>query len=211
MARRLGRFPDFCFLCTSLKSVCDTQDSIELSEQLTVCSNLRFLDLVTGPVLLLLTSLSTFLLYRFDLDSSSSASRLRRFFGASCCTILGEFESEEDDNELRYSLTLSSPKSNALGCAGDAEVVAFVAELGGRSSCPDGLDDVVDDTELEVVDAEDETELDVDRLCNFLRCASLAPSTSRSRKPSDLSMEHELVFISTVMTSMEVLDSANHG
>lgn len=82
-------------------------------------------------------------------------------------------------------MTLSSPKSKAEGWAGELEVprevlvLVVVALLGGRRSCTERLD--------EVVEADDETELDVDLLWSLRRWASFAPSTSRSRKPSTLS------------------------
>lgn len=56
VASRLGRFPAFCFRWTSLESVYEgpPDSTIRSSMPFTVCSSsLRFLDLVTGPVLLL--------------------------------------------------------------------------------------------------------------------------------------------------------------
>ena len=99
--------------------------------------------------------------------------------------ILGDrFESDEEESEDRYSFTLSSAKSKAEGCAGELEVrdavdLFVAALLGCGSICTDMLDDAVD--------AEDETDVDVERLWSLRRWASFAPSTSFSRKPSILS------------------------
>lgn len=205
VARRFGRLPALCLLWTFSSSCAtcedDSNDSAELSEPISlsefiICSSLRFRDRVIGPLLLLpLASLSTsrrcrcFFVGIIGWHDSWSALRLVRFFAVfsnSCKSesLIEEFESEEEDRELRYSLTTSSLKSKTLG--DEVEVFAALAVALGRRS--NWTDDGLEEEEEDGLDVE---ELELERLC-LRRWASLAASTARNRKPSRSCVDVEL-------------------
>lgn len=112
VARRLGRFPAFCFLCTFASRLgyrTVSAFSAELSESLhvlvVVCSSLRFLALVTGPdapptpPLLPLHGTTASFFRSLGLRPSTPESTV--LGGCASATLGEELESEEDEREDR--------------------------------------------------------------------------------------------------------------